>query len=257
MPTKGDQFYGYTTIWEGYPFSNPQELPISYGSCTTDGNHAAHTTVINIDPLKTVPPIAAGDTVVFNSIAYLILFYQANKIEIEPPLMADVFNGTIGNVLPSAIPPTTFDVVDEIVPKIKLVSSNIGEYIEGATQINITVTQGLPEIGQILIVGGDLSEIQYMIVDVMEIAHPEYLVTIAAPGLLFRLEPGVYMTQTRNQKVAIENRVGEIFENEYVRLGNYSYSISAYEDDPNEAIILATPGVLEVVVAHTTGTIYH
>lgn len=256
MPIKGDQFYGYVAVWEGIPFYQPPNLPTEYGSCIVLGSHPAGETLIIIDGTKTVLPLATGDTVIFNNIAYLILEYNPMAVPnptllIYPALLSSVFDGTIGNVVPSATPPTTFRTAEAIDPKIKLVAHAGADYLVGALELLVTLTAGEPEPGQKLIVGGDESEIQYTITN-----YDANIITIASPGLQFPITTGTYLTQTRKQQILIEELVGTIFLNDVARLNDYFYQVVAYQETP-EAIIIADPGIIFSLPLHTLGTIYH
>ena len=198
--------------------------------------------------------MAPGDTVVFGTIAYLIIEYSTSEIEISPGLQDPVFDGDVGNVIPAQEPPTTFRTVEEVSPKTILEAIVNGDYDEGDTEFLITVTQGTPEVGQDIEIAG--TEMQYEIIDAIETTPPNWLITIAPPGLVFPIVHGLEVTQTRKQLILIENRVGDIFEDDPVKLGVFTYIIIGYQEDP-EGIAIASPGVLETIPEHTIGTIYH
>ena len=244
MPTKGDQFYGYVTVWEGYPFYQQAGIPVQYGSCTVNGNHLAGVSIVNIN--QTTPPVATGDTIILSNVAYLILEYNANHLDIEPALLDNISSGTIGNVISSSTPPTTFKVLEEVTVPIELDAQSNGDHAAGATNIVVTIAVGIPEIGQYLIVGAN----QYLIS-----GYESNIITLKT-GLLFAIPSGTSLTQTRKQLVLIEDLDGEIFANDPVRINGQTYYIEDYQETP-EAVLLASPGAIETIPAGSTGIIYH
>jgi hypothetical protein len=248
MPTKDDQFYGYITVWEGYPFYTTPELPKQYGSCTIAEDYPVHTRTLNIDPGKTVPPIAAGDTVILNNYSYLILAYESTYIEIEPTLQIAVSEGTVGNVITTSSSPSTFKTVEANDPLTILEAYNNGYYAPGATTIVLTIETGTPEAGQQLIVSSET----YTITHYNPLTHT---VTIN-PGLEYPLADHTKLSQTRNQVVLIKDVVGDIFLNDMLRLGNFLYTVIGFGVDPL-SITIETPGIQEHVNADVTGTVYH
>jgi len=241
---KGDQFYGYIAVWDGYPFSQGNVIPIQSGSCIVDGNHAAQSTSITI---KNAVSMTTGDMIIINNIAYLILDYDPTQIIIDPGLFSNVWDGTIGSVIASAYPPTTFKTVEQVDVPIEMTAKSIQAYTVGALEITIEDLIGTPEKGQYLIIGGS----QYLIIE-----YASNIITIDNPGLIFPIIEHKILTQTRNQQILIDNRVGEIYLNDLVRFGDYIYQIIAYQETP-ENITIKSPGVQESIEEDTMGIIYH
>jgi hypothetical protein len=259
MPTKGDQFYGYIAQWEGYPFYTDKEIPMQYGSVTVDGNHPSGSTKIAIK--QTVGEVATGDNIIINNVGYLILEYTPIQIIIEPGLHAAVSNNTICSVIHSVTPPTTFNTVNDADPKVKLIAASVGIFETGALAIIVSVAAGEPEPGQYILVGGDSSDIRYLIDSVNPGSGPGlYVIGLVAPGLEFQLRNGIYISQTRNQWLEITDLIGEIYMVDMVRLLDFYYQIIEYQEETEvvpEAVLLVNPGLLQSVPSGTMGRIYH
>jgi hypothetical protein len=260
MPEKGDQFYGYVAQWEGYPWQAEDTIPINYGAIITTGEHPAHATTIHIK--QTTGQVAAGDALILDNYAYIIVEYDPDYVVIEPGLYDDVPDNTIGSVLHSAVAPTTFKIINDEEPLVKLIALSAGTYGIGDTEIKITATDGIPEVDQQLLIGSEYPSIRYLITAVVEDLVPgDYFITISG-GLEFPLLPGVYVTQTRMQWLDIKERDGEIFENDVVKLLNFYYQIISFREETTdppapEAIRITNPGLSESIPADTFGRIYH